>query len=234
MPSFGPFQRWADLVIYGNASLDPKTGAKVGGERGAIGYINHQWCFQSWERIPGPGSETVEYYASTAEEIIAVTVRFFGGKAETIEGWLVPMHRFTEWKRPRVDYAIKQAATLSPEEWGQVSRRFDEQYLQLVREYGRSASIARSGPWSWARWFACMVVLLEHENPSSLVLWIRRDLEEAFLVKERCPSCQSTTLIRTSLPMYMESLLTHTSTYKCKACDKSYRRSGEYLVVEKE
>ena len=221
--SFGPFKGWTELVVYGGFSIDPKTGWQLGGERATIGYQENCWCFQSWERIPGPGPETLEHHVSTGEEIVSVTQHFFLGEAQTIEGWLVPIHRHPEWNIPRLRQVIGQAQSLSQEEWNQVSQRFREQYIQLVQEFGRSIRTDRSGPWSWRRWYACMTVSLEHEDSSSPTLWIRRDLEEAFLVKEVCPVCHHPTLVRTSAPVQRWPPPPSFPTYTCQTCGQRSR-----------
>jgi len=228
---FGPFKD-AELVIYNIFQTDAKTGRPAAGDRTLIGYSKNQWWFQSWERTPGPGSETVEHWVPTVEEVIAVALRFYLGKSENIEGWLVPIHRHPGWEALRVRQLIARAQSLSQAEWDQVSRQFDEHYLQLVNEFGRSRRINRPGPWSWARWFACMAVLCEHEDPSSATLWIRRDLEEAFLVKEACPCCHSATLVRTSVPTHTNNYPHDHSTYKCIVCNQYSRRSGDRLVAQ--
>jgi len=141
---FGPFKGWTELVVYRSSRIDPKTGKQLDGERGTIGYSENRWCFQSWMRIPGPGDETLEHRVSTVEEIIAIVLQFFLGEPQNIEGWLVPTHRHPEWDIPRLRQIMAQAQSLSSGEWDQISQRFDEQYLQLVEEFGRSFRTDRS------------------------------------------------------------------------------------------
>lgn len=229
---FGPFRGWTELVVYGGFSIDPKTGRQLGGEMATIGYQKDLWCFQSWERIPGPGPETLERHVSTVEEVVSVTQQFFLGEPQKIEGWIVPFHRHPEWDIPRLYQVMAQAQSLSKAEWDQISQRFREQYIQLVQEFGRSIRTDRSGPWSWERWWACMTVSLEHEDPFLPTLWIRRDLKEAFLVKEVCPVCQSPTLVRTSAPVHLWPPPPGFPKYTCQTCGQHSWRSNGSLIAD--
>ena len=232
VPPFGPFRGWTELIIYSRLQTNTQTGEEIGGERGVIGYSKEQWCFQSWERIPGPGEDTVEHRVSTMEEIITLTLHFFLGEPQHIEGWLVPFHRHPEWDVAHLRQVMAQAQSLSQAEWEQISHRFDEQYIQLVQEFGRSARMDRSGPWSWERWYACLAVALEHEDPSSPTLWIRRDLQEAFLVKQVCPVCHHPTLVRTSAPVHRWPPPPGFPTYTCQTCGQRSRGYDIFLRAD--
>lgn len=212
----GAFRGWTELMVSGGFSVDPKTDNDAGYI--TLGYEEDLWVFQSWMRIPGPGAETIEHRVPTVEEIVAVTLQFFLGEPQHIDGWLVPFHRHPEWDAPRLRQVMSQAQSLSKAEWDQVSQRFREQYMQLVQEFGRGKRTNRSGPWSWNRWHACMTVNLEHEDPSSPTLWLRRDLEEAFLVKELCPVCHHPTLVRTSAPVHTWPPSPGFPKYTCQTC----------------
>jgi hypothetical protein len=55
------------------------------------------------------------------KEIITLTLHFFLGKPQHIEGWLVPFHRHPEWDVAHLRQVMAQAQSLSQAER---SRRF--------------------------------------------------------------------------------------------------------------
>lgn len=132
---YGAHVRSADLMVYGIVPIDPQVGQQHNGQEVTIGYKDNLWCLTHRENIPGPGEETVEHYVSTVEEIINVALNFYFGEAQTIEGWLVPTHRYPEWDVARLHQAIEQARSPSRREWYVIDHSYLDRYTQLVQEF---------------------------------------------------------------------------------------------------
>lgn len=184
--------------------------------------LQDQWLFHYARSIPGPGPDDFEWGFSTPEEIIPFTQQFFLGQPVSLEEWLIPLHRHPEWNMERVRHSIAHALPLSEEAWHQTFSQALADRHRLFRESDHCQT-RRPREVKWEEWFACLFVAIEHDNPlHEETLYLRRDLEQAFLVKDKhCPSCPTSNLLRIGWNSYWQP------TYFCSSCQQERRRSFE-------
>lgn len=180
---FGPYLGWADLIVFSGKEIHP-GGIISYRERGIIRHVANHWRFIVWNSVPGPGPADFEHSVISAGELVPVVLQFFLGKPLTIEGWIVPKHRHLEWNESHLRLAIAQAQPLSHSAWTQVYQRAKKRYSSLLTS-------SRLRTVSWDEWYCCLFIPLvkrpleDHEHPShEEALWIRRDLQEAYLVQK--------------------------------------------------
>ncbi|HLZ59011.1 MAG TPA: hypothetical protein VKR06_18870 [Ktedonosporobacter sp.] len=139
----------------------------------------------------GPSSDQIEYPVSTPEEIIAITLQFYLGKPLLIEEWIVPLHRHPEWNEHDLRHLLAHVQPLSPNAWDQVYAHSWETSESLRKR------LRQGQPVAWQEWLACWFVFIQHQTRVDDTLCLRRDLQEAFHVREMCPWCQQESLTGT-------------------------------------
>ncbi len=143
------------------------------------------WRFRRWEHAPGPGPDDVELVVPGFEEAVATVLRWYFGEPVRIGGWRIDAHKHPEWDVGKLERAVLGARPLPVSEWLRLQEEARATYVDLL-----SANIPKwregGGPpeFPWETVLPLMFIPVRHPDPPRRTLWLRRDLEEAFIVEQ--------------------------------------------------
>ena len=131
-----------------------------------------RWVFEMWERIPGPDESDFICSFLSLEDAVKAIQAFYFGSPTTMDGWLIPLHRHPELCQADVQYAIQNAVNVSQDVFeGIVERR------QLRITGNRIFGTDR-----WTLALQYQFLTIKHDTTTNVVLQLRRDLQEAYIV----------------------------------------------------
>lgn len=125
------------------------------------------WVMKQRRFIPGPGPHDFTKAYDTENEALAAALEYFTGEPTLIDGWLVPFHRHPELDKNQTISAIQSAKTVITSEFEAIQ---DQRKLAVGDEWFR-----RAYEWHFLE--------VRHQTNEQLVLYLRRDGQEAFVVE---------------------------------------------------
>jgi hypothetical protein len=201
-------RHFADVCVYADEHSDKENNISVFEELGLIYAQNAQWGFRYDGNMSGCSSECVQQWFTTPDELCECVIRFFRDDPRVITEWIVPVHRHPEWTEEALRFTISHASFLSSDDWHLAAQRAGEQWKEYMARSPRPRE--RPQEVSWDEWFSCLFVPCEHVDANSgEVLWIRRDLRDAFRVKLCCQNCKQDTMVRTGWQSFRKSHAQH-------------------------
>jgi hypothetical protein len=129
------------------------------------------WRFRHWTGMPGPGPEDFDCEFSTLEAAGKAAVAFYGGRPTPINEWLVPLHRHPAWSEQEVrDALARTSVQMSSVEFKLMAR------LNVIRTLTRADLYTVQAVWQ------CTYIPCPHQSDPNLVLQLRRDLKDHYIV----------------------------------------------------
>lgn len=125
------------------------------------------WYFDRQDYIPGPGRDDFGKGYDTEDEALAAAQEYFTGEPTIVDGWVVPFHRHPELDKSLTRNAIQFARHITAVE-----------AKAIVKEHwSKRLEIFPSGnPYLW------LFLDFPNQTNEQLVLYLRRDAQEAFIV----------------------------------------------------
>ncbi|MEY4563553.1 MAG: hypothetical protein RLZZ618_2830 [Pseudomonadota bacterium] len=131
------------------------------------------YTVSSWECTPGPGDDDFIVTLRTLEEALLVAWNYCFAQSIEISGWKVPLHRRPDWSLPKLQYRLANAALVSTAQ------------LDVVRDTRRRRALADPAQREVGLALAerTQFLLAGVHAGSGDKLYLRRDMEEAYVVK---------------------------------------------------
>jgi hypothetical protein len=134
------------------------------------------WLFFKWAYAPGPGPHDLAYLAPTLELGVAVALNYYAGSPVLIDGWQVPLHKHPEWRPETVAERVAAARRGDAAMWARQLEHTDRRHAFLFgAPDGRTAH-------SWPEIAGVSWTCMRHGASADEILWLRRDLSEAWIV----------------------------------------------------
>ena len=127
------------------------------------------WGMGQRRYIPGPGPTDFEKHYASEDQVLDAALEYFIGEPTIVDGWVVPFHRHPELDKDQTLNAIHNATEITVSEF---------EYVQKLR------FLATSGDDFWSRAFKRLFLDFPHQTNEQLVLYLRRDAQEAFIVAQ--------------------------------------------------
>jgi hypothetical protein len=130
------------------------------------------WVFEMWERVPGPDESDFICSFPSLEDALAAVQAFYFGVPTNMNGWLIPLHRHPELSATDVRYAIENSVNVSKDVFEGIAER-------------RRQRITGNRIFGTERWMLALqyqFLTIKHARNTSLVLRLRRDLQEGYIV----------------------------------------------------
>ena len=131
-----------------------------------------RWMFEMWERVPGPDESDFICSFPSLEDAIKAIQAFYFGLPTSMDGWLIPLHRHPELSQADVQYAIENAVNVGEDGFEGIAER------RRLRITGNRIF----GTDRWMLALQCQFLTIKHGTKTNLVLRLRRDLQEAYIV----------------------------------------------------
>lgn len=131
-----------------------------------------RWVFELWERVPGPDESDFICRFPSFEDAVQAVQTFYFGSPTTMDGWLLPLHRHPELSRADVQYAIENAVNVGQDAFEGIAER------RRLRITGNRIF----GTDHWALALQYQFLTIKHGTNTDVVLQLRRDLQEAYIV----------------------------------------------------
>lgn len=131
---------------------------------------NSLWAFTKWKYIPGPHYDDFWWQYETKEEAFQAAYDYYFGSPSVIDGWIIPLHTHPELNGEQVKTAITQAVTINPEHFPEIAK---ERRIRLGDEW-----------MGWPQALKWHFLTCAHQSDSTITLCLRRDMQEAFIVRE--------------------------------------------------
>lgn len=128
------------------------------------------WGFRKWDYAPGPGPDDIDFQTETLEQAVYALLNYYLGKPMILNKWIIPIHKHPEWDAERLIAVVKSGISITLDEWETIHSEYVNKRIKL-----------RSYP--LAEIFACLFNPIAHSEDSSLILYLRRDLNAAYIVR---------------------------------------------------
>jgi hypothetical protein len=135
-----------------------------------IYFRDGHWGFHKVTSIGGIGPHDIDYPTDSLDEAVSVLLTYYFREPITVGNWIVPIHMHPEWDRTRIQVAIDQAETISPDRWDVIQREHRELYSQRARSK------------QFSDVFKYLFETIFHTRRTDIQLHLRRDLQSAFVV----------------------------------------------------
>jgi hypothetical protein len=133
---------------------------------------SHQWEMRRWDWTPGPGKGDFVFESAHLEVIVNAVLNWYFGEPMILCGWIVPVDKHPEWDAKRLPQVLKSAKEIPLDDWKVIEKTYGERRIKL---HGTPATLTQI--------FSGLFNTIHHSEDSSLTLYLRRDLEEAFIVR---------------------------------------------------
>ncbi|MEP7287192.1 MAG: hypothetical protein ABI947_15665 [Chloroflexota bacterium] len=146
----------------------------------SIRLLEFGWYFIKYDGIPGPVYNDTICRFFTLDEAVTAAINYHTGKPIVVGDWICPIHQHPEWNIEKLSALIPQAKLTTLTEWQNIESYFDGLFGTRVMAFmeGRSVPKWEGDGWEWP----IFVMPINHVSRSDLTLWVRRDLEQAWIV----------------------------------------------------
>jgi hypothetical protein len=129
------------------------------------------WVVWLWDYLPGPGPTDFVWSCASLNQAMSLMLDFYFGTPTIIGGWAVPLHRHPELSLPKVCDTIGRAVPIT-----------DSAFQVLRDEYRQREPRSSWQDQPWFKVFQISFLTIPHQHDPTLTLFLRRDVQEAFIV----------------------------------------------------
>ena len=126
------------------------------------------WSVIRWDYVPGPGYDDIVFGGQTLEHAVDIVIAWHFGSPTVLNGWIIPLHKHPEWSLDQIRVLLENAPTLPLAEW----KPLQAAYTKKRPPWGTEEEV-----------FACLFNPIAHNQNDQLTLYLRRDLQEAYIVE---------------------------------------------------
>jgi hypothetical protein len=138
-----------------------------------------RYCLRCLEDCPGPGEVNFFVTYDDLDEASLAAWNFYFAKPIQIDGWIVPMHRQPYWKLPQLQYRLANAMHVTSSRFQAIREKRVGDCLAAPKLNMQRTGLEDRSEASDRQIF----IRNAHASDPSIVLQIRRDMEEAYIVQ---------------------------------------------------
>jgi hypothetical protein len=140
----------------------------------ALALLNEEgeYWVERWDYAPGPGPDDFRWCAPSLDDALLVCWAYFFGAPIVLNGWVLHLHRYPFWPLAKLQYRVAQAVQLSTFDFERVSE--DRRSRRRTDQLGHMSGFALAE--------TTQFLLAATRSDSPDLLYLRRDLEEAYIV----------------------------------------------------
>lgn len=136
---------------------------------------NNAWVFEAWDSVPGPGEDDFICTYTSREDAVKAVTAYLYGEPTTVDDWVVPLHRHPEIHLKGVQHALANAVNISQEAFEGIAERRRERILRYYSFHERGIN-------RWQQALQYQFLSLVHRADPSILLRLRRDMQETYIV----------------------------------------------------
>jgi hypothetical protein len=130
-----------------------------------------RWVFEfTGALVPGPDKNNFRVAYRNLDDALLAVWAFYFGKPAIINGWMIPFHRYPDWNFARLQYRLANCATISQASFTALREKRQED----IRGEGRGFNAVAFQLSSFIK--------ISQDEQNDIVLWLRRDLGEGYVV----------------------------------------------------
>lgn len=137
------------------------------------------YSVSAWDVTPGPGIDDFMLDGLTLDAALLTVWHFFHGMPVVMDGWLISVHRYPDWSLSKLAYCMASACRLELSQFRMLAeKRRDSQAGPSLGEVRSGKLLERYESALRSQYVRCA-----HAHDPALSLMVRRDLEEACVVR---------------------------------------------------